>query len=53
MKPDPSKAASSKPSPAAANAAGASFAALMQRLDYLEPSDVDRLLSVVHRLAAV
>ena len=31
------------PSPAAANAAAASFAALTARLDYLEPGDVDQV----------
>ncbi len=32
-----------KPSPAAANAAAASFAALTARLDYLEPADVEQV----------
>src|SRR4051812_50107668 len=31
------------PSPAAANAAAASFAALTARLDYLDPADVDQV----------
>ncbi|WBY00638.1 bifunctional (p)ppGpp synthetase/guanosine-3',5'-bis(diphosphate) 3'-pyrophosphohydrolase [Ramlibacter tataouinensis] len=37
------RAGAALPSPAAANAAAASFAALMARLDYLEPADVEQV----------
>jgi len=43
LRPAGSAPASGNPSPAAANAAAASFAALTARLDYLEPHDVEQI----------